>query len=562
MSHRRELRPVILIVEGDATARTRAVEDLRERFGGDYDFVDFAAGADALAWLESEPGRGAAVAVLLSNLILPDQRGADFLEAAHHLQPLAQRGLLVSVRPNRLPIAEREELHRASSFGQVDFSVVSDWVNPEQTLYPLIQEAISLWSSATERGLELVKVIGYQWSPQTHQIRETLARNTVPFGFYDAESDAGKRLLEDYHATGLALPVMTFPNGGVLSDPTMLQAAEALGVPTVPKQAHYDVVILGAGPAGLAAAIYGISEGLSTLLVEPAHLGGQAGSSSMIRNYLGFPRGVSGGELTGRAYDQASLFGVDFLFMQQAQHLETHGPDVRVSFSDCDAVLASAVIIATGVAYRWLGIPSVEHLVGRGVYYGSPGIEAPAMTGEHVYVVGGANSAGQAAIHLARYAESVTVLVRGESLVDSMSTYLITELDATDNVVVRTRTEVVEAIGSQRLHGLVIEHAPTGVREAVEAAGLFILIGAKTRTEWLQGTLALDERGYILTGRDLPPGSWRGTGAPLPFETSMPNVFAVGDVHSGSSKRVAAAVGEGSVAIGSVHKRLAERHER
>ena len=558
MALTREHRPVILIVENDDAVRVAAVDDLGRRFGADYDLVDFSTGANALDWLASDQGQERMAAVVLADLLLPDQRGADFLEAAHHLQPSAQRGFFISARPNRLKIERMEELQRAAAFGQVDFSIVKGWVNPEESLYPVMQEALSIWSSANQPGFELVEIVGDQWAPQTHELREALARNTVPFGFHDVESVEGRRLLAEHHVTDLELPVAIFGTGEVLSNPTTMEVAQALGVRTRPKHAQYDVVILGAGPAGLAAAVYGISEGLRTLLVEPFHLGGQAGSSSMIRNYLGFPRGVSGNELTRRAYDQATLFGTEFLFMQRATKLEQKERQIEVTFSQCDSVLASTVVIATGVDYRRLDIPSVERLVGRGVYYGSPTIEAPAMAGEPVSVVGGANSAGQAALHLSHYADSVTLLVRGESLVDSMSSYLIVELEATENVTVRTRTQVVEAIGTQRLHGLIVEDASTGAREDVEAGGLFILIGAETQTGWLRGTLALDDRGYILTGRDLPTECWSQTRAPLPFETSMPNVFAVGDVRSGSSKRVAAAVGEGSVAIGSVHQALAE----
>jgi thioredoxin reductase (NADPH) len=320
----------------------------------------------------------------------------------------------------------------------------------------------------------------------------------------------------------------------------------------------YDLAILGAGPAGLAAAVYGASEGLDTLVVEPQAIGGQAGTSSMIRNYLGFPRGVSGGELAFRAWEQALLFGAQFVFMQRATGIAVDGNEHAVTLTDACTVRARAVMIAAGVDYRRLGIPALERLVGVGVFYGAAGVEAPAMAGEAVYVVGGANSAGQAAQHLARYAARVTLLVRGESLEAGMSEYLITQIRATANIDVRLRTRVVDGRGDDRLEALILEDSATGQREEVAAAAVFVMIGAEPRTEWLRDVVRCDERGFILTGRDIPAQAWRLTRPPLPFETSMPGVFAVGDARYGSIKRVAGAVGEGSVAVGSIHQYLAQ----
>jgi thioredoxin reductase (NADPH) len=365
--------------------------------------------------------------------------------------------------------------------------------------------------------------------------------------------------LREYGVDAERLPAVILHDGSVLHDPAPIDVANALGVQTQPTSEVYDLAILGAGPAGLAAAVYGASEGLRTVVIEPQAIGGQAGTSSMIRNYLGFPRGVSGGELTFRAWEQTLLFGTQFVFTQRAIGVTAPGDERVIRLGDGSEARARAVIIAAGVAYRRLEIEALERLVGLGVFYGAAGVEAPALAGEEVYVVGGANSAGQAALHLAKFAARVTLLVRGESLEAGMSDYLITQIAATPNVTVRLRTRVVDGGGAERLEHLTLEDGATGQREDVTAAALFVLIGAEPRTEWLRETIARDDRGYLLTGRDVSGESWSLQRAPLPFETSMPGVFAVGDVRHGSVKRVAGAVGEGSVAIGSVHQYLAQQ---
>jgi thioredoxin reductase (NADPH) len=367
------------------------------------------------------------------------------------------------------------------------------------------------------------------------------------------ESDEGRQLLAAYGVDAARLPAVILHDGSVLHNPTLVDIADALGVHTRPSAEMVDLVIAGAGPAGLAAAVYGASEGLRTLVIEPQAIGGQAGTSSMIRNYLGFPCGVSGGELTFRAWEQALLFGAQFVFGQRATGLRRRGPARLVTLSDGSEVVARAVLIATGVAYRRLEIPALERLVGVGVFYGPAGVEAPALAGEDVYIVGGGNSAGQAAMHLARFAHQVTLLVRGESLAAGMSDYLVTQLQANPTVRVRLRTCVLDGRGEDRLETLTIEDTATGEREEVAAAALFVPIGADPHTEWLRDVIQQDDRGYLLTGREVPRQAW-----PLPFETSMPGVFAVGDTRHGAAKRVAGAVGEGSVAVGSVHQYLAE----
>jgi thioredoxin reductase (NADPH) len=378
----------------------------------------------------------------------------------------------------------------------------------------------------------------------------------VPFGFYATDSAEGLRLIQEYGVDIARLPALILNNGLVVHDPSPIEVAGALGVRTRPTGEIYDVAILGAGPAGLSAAVYAASEGLRTLVIEPRAIGGQAGTSSMIRNYLGFPGGVSGSDLTFRAWEQSLLFGAPFVFTQQAIGLSVDGDERIVTLSDGGVVRSRAVIIASGVSYRRIGIPALDHLVGVGVFYGATSDEAPAMAGQDVYVVGGANSAGQAALHLAKFASRVTVLVRGKSLTQGMSSYLISQLEATPNIDVRVRTRVIDGHGEDRLKALTLEDALSGQREEVPAAAVFVMIGAAPLTEWLGDQVHRDARGFILTGRDVPERAWPLQRAPLPFETNTPGVFAVGDVRFGSVMRVASSVGEGSVAVNSVGQYL------
>jgi thioredoxin reductase (NADPH) len=399
-------------------------------------------------------------------------------------------------------------------------------------------------------------VVGEPWSPQTHELRAALTRNTVPFGFTPASSEEGRRMFRDHALDEARLPAVILHDGTVLHDPTPVTIAEALGVKTSPSPGEFDLAILGAGPAGLSAAVYAASEGLRTLVIEPQAIGGQAGTSSMIRNYLGFPGGVSGADLHFRAWEQALLFGAEFVLMHRASALLVRDNEYAIELDNGNAAQARSVIIATGVAYRQMGIPALDRLIGAGVYYGATSPEAATMTGREVYVIGGANSAGQAALHLSRFAARVTLLVRGKSLEQGMSSYLISQLRATPNIDVRLRTRVVDGRGEERLEGLTLEDALSNRREEVPAAAIFVLIGAHPQTDWLGDAVQRDRQGFILAGRDVPAESWPLERSPLPFETSLPGVFAVGDVRHGSVKRVASAVGEGSVAVGSVHQHL------
>jgi thioredoxin reductase (NADPH) len=551
--------PVIFLVDDNPADLGELERAMRRRFGADYRVIAEALPEAGLAALERLATQGEEVALVGAGLRLPGLDGVEFLARARALHRGAARALLVPMDPRgtRIPFGALEAIQRATALGRIDFWVVKGWDALEELLYPQVQRALTAWTRANRPRHVVVRVVGQPWSPRSHALREMLARNTVPFEFYDANSAEGRRLLDEHALDAERLPAVIFKDGLALQDPDLVDVAAGLGVHTQPTFAVYDLLILGAGPAGLAAAVYGASEGLRTLVVEPRAIGGQAGSSSMIRNYLGFPWGISGGELAFLSWEQALFFGAQFVFGQRAVGLAARGRERVVTLGDGDQVAARAVIVASGVEYRRLGIPALERLVGAGVFYSAAGVEALAMAGESVYVAGGANSAGQAVLHLARFAASVTLLVRGGSLEAGMSEYLITQLQATPNVQVRLRAQVVDGGGQDRLEWLALEDLATGSRAEVAAAALFVLIGAEPRTDWLRRIIACDERGYVLTGRDLSPPAWPLERPPLDFETSLPGVFAVGDTRHGSLKRVAGAAGEGSVAVGSVHQYLA-----
>ena len=556
--------PALLIVDADAQARAATEEALARRFGADYRVLTADAPQAGLDSLQGLADRGEQVALVAADLHLGGVDGVEFLERAHLLHPDASRVLLVAMDRyhTRIPFSELATLQRATALGRIDFAVVKGWVTPEEWLYPQVQEALSAWTLAHRPHHVVYRIVGEQWSPRSHALRDVLSRSSVPFEFHPVDSQRGRQLIGEFGIDVRRLPALIRHDGSVLHDPSDAEVAAAHGITTTPSSGVYDLVVLGTGPAGLAAAVNAASEGLRTLVVEPWSIGGQAGSSSMIRNYLGFPRGISGSELAHRAWEQAVLFGAEFVFTQRAVALQPHGDHRLVALSQDGTAVGRAVLVAAGVTYRRLGIPALDRLVGTGVFYGAAGAEAPALAGEQVYVVGGANSAGQAALHLARFAAQVTLLVRGGSLEAGMSDYLITQLQATPNVEVRLHTRVLDGHGQARLEALTVEDVRTGQREQVKATAVFVLIGAEPRTGWLRDVLQLDDHGFILTGRDLPRPAWPLQRAPLPFETSMPGVFAAGDVRYGSVKRVAGAAGEGAVAVGSVHQYLQDLTER
>jgi thioredoxin reductase (NADPH) len=552
-------QPVLLIVDADHAARAATEAALRRRFAADYRVLTADSAPAGLQVLEHLMHQDEPVALVAADLQLPATDGITFLEQAHARHPDASRVLLLAMDEHhtRLPFTQLATLQRATALGRIDFALVKGWVTPEEWLYPQVQEALSTWTRAHRLHHVVFRIVGEQWAPACHALRDMLTRNSVPFTFYTPDSAPGQQLLQDFALDLGRLPAVICHDGSVLYDPTFAEVAEAHGIQTRPSSALYDLAILGAGPGGLAAAVYGASEGLRTLVIEPVANGGQAGTSSLIRNYLGFPRGISGGDLAHRAWEQAVLFGAEFVYAHHAVGLLAHGSERLIALTEGTTVAARAVVVATGVTYRRIGIPALERLVGLGVFYGAAQAEAPALVGDEVYIVGGANSAGQAALHLAKFAHRVTLLVRGGSLEAGMSDYLIQQIAATPNIAVRLHTRVVDGRGAHRLEALVVADDRTGQQEEVAAAAVFILIGAEPRTDWLRDVVHLDERGFIPTSSDVPRSAWPLQRTLLPYETSLPGVFAVGDVRQGSVKRVAGAVGEGSVAVGSVHQYLA-----
>jgi thioredoxin reductase (NADPH) len=550
-------RPVLLVVDDALPELRRVARALERRFGDAYAVISRGGACHAVDALEALHRHGTPVALTAVGLRDPGE-AIEVLRRTRALHPGAGRALFLEMAGAARGGPGSDVIARALALGELDLCILKGWVSPAEWLYPQVQEALSAWAKEHRPRHEHFRIVGEQWSPRSHEIRDLLSRNGVPFGFYAADSEAGGRLLAEHGLDAARLPVAITFDGQVLVEPDYEAFVRALGVRTAPGPGRSDVAIVGAGPAGLAAAVYAASEGLRTLVVEPEALGGQAGSSSRIRNYLGFPRGVSGSELTTRAYEQARVFGAEFIFTRRAIELELRGDDRVVVLSGGAEAVARAVVIATGVSYRRLGVAALDRLVGMGVFYGAAGAEAPAMAGQEVLVVGAGNSAGQAALHLARFAARVTLLVRGEALAASMSHYLVQELAAARNVEVRTRTRVVDARGEHRLERVVVEDARAGRTRELAATALFVLIGAEPRTDWVAGRLLRDQGGYVLTGADVPRRGWPRGRPPLLLESSVPGVFVAGDVRHGSTKRVAAAVGEGSVVVGSVHAYLAE----
>lgn len=540
-------RPAIVVVDDETGTRERLERSLSGRYGRDYRVVAEGSAAAAFDLLRGLRAADQAVALIIADQWMPEEAGSEFLARTRDLHPTAQR-LLVAAWAD---FSANAAIVRASVLGEIDSYTNHPLTEADEQFHATVTEVLARWAREHGRWGEAIKVVGERWDQHTQALTDAFARWGLPFGFHDATSVDGRLLLEQAGLDG-PLPVVILASGRALARPLPSDIAGALGATTTPIDRVLDVVILGAGPAGLAAAVYASSEGLSVLVVEPLSLGGQASSSPMLRNYLGFPAGITGADLAGRAYHQAWTFGADFLIGRAAVAIRAEGAERIVALDDGSEARARAIIIATGVSYRRMGIDSVEGLAGRGVFYGSGASEARAMAGEPVYVVGGANSAGEAAIHLARHADRVTVLVRGASITDTMSDYLVQELEAIGNIEVRSQTEVAEAVGDQRLRGLLLRNSGTGVTEEVPATAVFILIGAAPKTDWLPSDIARDERGFVLTGDDRPGTISDAWG----LSTTMPGVFAVGDARRGSVKRIAAAVGEGSTAIRQVHEYL------
>lgn len=548
-----ENRPIILIVDSDPAALGMLLDALTRRFGADYRVVPRLSASTALEELQRLKAGGEETALIIAEQWMPEMSGREFLGRAHQIEPGARRGLVVAWGDRRAAPA----ILQGCAFGELDNYLLKPFTPPEVHLYPAISEFLADWTREFRPPLEIVRIIAPEPSPRGHELRELLERNGISYGYYLADSAEGKQLIEAVGLQGGELPVVIVREAHALCNPTNPQLADALGVTSsyALKGRLCDVAIVGGGPAGLAAAVYAASEGLKTVIVEREAIGGQAGTSSLIRNYLGFPRGISGAELAQRAYQQAWLFGAKYVFGREAAGLRVEGDRRVLVLSDHSELLAKTVLIASGADYRRLGVPSIERFTGAGLYYTSTGTDSRIIRGHTVHVIGGGNSAGQAVVHLARNARQVVLLVRGDSL-EAMSDYLVQEIQRLPNVDVRLNTAVIEGEGEKLLERVVTLNRRTGKKETLDVEMVFALIGAVPHTDWLEGIVRRDRHGFILTGRDLSESGTR------PFETSLPGVFAAGDVRSASSKRVASAVGEGAVAVQFIHQYLGDLARR
>ncbi len=540
-------KPIILTVDDDAQVLQAIARDVRHGYGDRFRVIRAESGSRALDVLRQVKVADDAVALMLVDQRMPELSGVDLLAKARPLFPDAKRVLLTAYADTDAAISAINEI-------QLDYYLIKPWDPPEQRLYPVLDDLLDDWFTAYQPAFDGLRVIGHRWSPESHAARDFLARNQVPFQWLDLATDPkAAELLALVDVEERDCPVLLFPDGAVLPRATAEEIAERMGLRGHAEVPLYDLVIIGGGPAGLAAAVYGASEGLKTVIVERAAAGGQAGMSSRIENYLGFPNGLAGGDLARRAMTQARRFGTEMLLTQEAVGLADLKGSIGVTLADGVELHGHNVVIATGVSYRRMDVPGIAELSGRGVYHGAGMSEATAVQGEDIFIVGGANSAGQAAVYFSKFARSVTMLVRGDGLSDGMSHYLIEQIARTPNIQVQAHTTVAEVIGSEHVEGVVLRDTVTGECRSEPATALFIFIGALPRTDGLTGSVERDERGFILTGVDLMSGGqttpWPLERDPYLLETSVPGVFAAGDVRHGSGKRVATAVGEGAMAV-------------
>lgn len=548
-------KPVILSVDDDPEVLGAIDRDLRRHYGADYRIVKATSGAEALEAARTLKQRGNPVALLLADQRMPGMSGTEFLAEARKLHPDARKVLLTAYADTSAAIASINDVG-------LDHYLLKPWDPPEQRLYPVLDDLLSDWTAHARLPFDGIRVAGARWSPRSYAVKEFLSRNNVPYGWVDVDRDPSmKELVASLTGDVNALPVVLFPDGSSLIAPSNRELADKVGMQTQASRPFYDVAIVGGGPAGLAAAVYGASEGLHTLLVEHDAPGGQAGTSSQIENYLGFPTGISGADLARRATAQAKRFGAELLDAQEVVAIRREDPYRVLVLADGAEVTCKAVVIATGVSVRMLEIPGIEALLGIGVYYGAAMTEAATYRDQDVCIVGGGNSAGQGALFFSRYARSVTILVRTASLAASMSQYLVDRIATAANITVRVRSEVVGVHGTGSLQEIDVRDVDTGDVERRPMAAMFIFIGAAPRTQMVAAMLERDDKGFLLTGPDLPrvgrsPRGWNLERDPYLLESNVPGVFAAGDVRSGSNKRVAAAVGEGSGAIGMVHRYL------
>ncbi|MER6780295.1 MULTISPECIES: FAD-dependent oxidoreductase [unclassified Streptomyces] len=545
-------KPVILAVDDDPQVLRAVRRDLRSAYGDRYRVLGASSAADALKILDSLDERGHDPALFLVDQRMPDVTGVEFLLEAVSRFPDARRVLLTAY-------AETDAAITAINRVRLDYYLLKPWDPPHERLFPVLDDLLSDWLATYRPAYDGIIVAGHLVSPGTHAVRDFFTRNGQPFRFLNVERDPEALTLIAAQPDA-ALPLVRFPDGAVLSAPSDTALAQRLGLATTASRPHYECVIVGAGPAGLAAGVYSASEGLSTLMLDSRAPGGQAGTSSLIENYLGFPSGLSGGDLTRRATIQASRFGAEILHPVEVVSLTRDDPAKILTLADGTEISAETVLLATGVSYNRLEAPGADRFEGAGLYYGAATTESSACISQHVFIVGGANSAGQAAVHFAKYAARVTILVRAESLDASMSRYLIDEIDRTPNIEVRVRTTVVRLDGDDHLEQLTLHDATTGEDTPVPARFMFTFIGARPHTDWLSGVVERDEYGFVLTGSDLIanggelPAEWSLERAPYPLETSVPGVFAAGDVRAHSVKRVASGVGEGAMAVSLIHR--------
>lgn len=547
-------KPVILAIDDDPDVLASVARDLRARYSEHYRVLRAESGAAALEVLGQLGERGDPVALLLSDQRMPHMDGVTFLARAKELFPEAKRALLTAY-------ADTEAAIDAINRSQVDHFLLKPWDPPEEKLYPPLDDLLDDWRGSFRPPFEGIHVVADRWSADSHRIRDFLSRHQVPYRFLDIESsEEGRAIVQRANGAG-ALPLIVLPGGERLSAPSNAELAQAIGMRTHADQPFYDLAIVGAGPAGLAAAVYGGSEGLRTVLIEREAPGGQAGTSSRIENYLGFPAGLSGGDLTRRAVAQVRKFDVELIMPQEVESIRIDGPYKHIALADGDTIACHVLMLAMGVAWAKLPAAGAEALSGRGIYYGAAMTEAMLCRGETVYTVGAGNSAGQAAMHFSQYAERVVMLVRGDSLGAKMSSYLVHRIESTPNIEVRLHTEIRECHGTERLEGLTIVDGSSGAETKLDANFLFVFLGAAPRTDWLKGAVAMDARGFVLTGPDLLPADlerWTLSRPPFLLEANVPGIFAAGDTRHESVKRVASAVGEGSVAVHFMHRYLAE----
>ena len=549
-------QPIIFVVDDDVQVLRAITRDLKNKFRHDYRILSTSSPKEILDSLLELKNKGETVAMFISDQRMPGIEGVDFLAQAMEFYNDAKKVLLTAY-------SDTDAAIKAINTVKLDYYLTKPWDPPEEKLYPIVEDLLDDWQNDFQPEFKGIKVTGYQFSPGSHSVKEFLAGNLIPYQWLDATSDDGRQLIELNNLEAKDLPAIFFEDGTMLLNPQIIDLAKRIGLKPEVKNEVYDVVIIGAGPAGLAASVYGSSEGLKTLLIERKAPGGQAGTSSRIENYLGFPTGLSGSDLTRRAIAQSVRFGTDFLSPHAVKGIELQDNYKKIILADDEVIMTKAIVITTGVDYRQLTTPGIEKFTGAGVYYGAANTEALACKEKNVFIVGGGNSAGQAAMYLSKFAQHVNVLIRNDNLSHTMSSYLIEQIKNVSNISVCTRREVIEARGNERLEQLVIKNIHSGETYIEDAAALYIFIGAKPFTDWLQTRVITNDKGFVETGRDLQRYDdfkkiWKLPRDPYLLETSCPGIFAAGDVRAGAMNRVASAVGEGSMAISFVHKYLAE----